>query len=293
MHRIREATLEDAGPWAEVVLEASPHMVLDGRSEAHEMRTDPPDARRFVAEVANRVVGVARFRAYPDEDHVSLMVMVRPAHRLGGCGRALFDVLMDVVGKSTRDRAVTIVEDDDASRIASQRWGFSLTRQLQKSMVDPRDVPAPGPAEEGVTVVPLADVGPEPVWHAHQQVARDDPSGLTLPMPWEDWQSDWCDPRARPDLGRAVLVGGDLASYSMLGTAGDRAWSDMTGTLAAHRGRGLALLAKQHALRAAAATGITRAITGNDDANLPMLAVNRRLGYTVVARPALAERTLP
>ena len=131
------------------------------------------------------------------------------------------------------------------------------------------------------------------MWHAHQQVARDDPSGLTLPMPWEDWQSDWSDPRARPDLGRAVLVDGDLAAYSMLGTAGDRAWSDMTGTLPAHRGRGLALLAKQHTLRAAAAAGITRAITGNDGANLPMLAVNQRLGYVPVARPALAERALP
>ena len=293
MHSIRPATLADAGPWAEVVLEASPHMVLDERSEAHEMRTDPPDARRFVSESGGRVVGVARARTYADEDHASLMVMVRPEHRRHGHGRRLLDALVDEVRGSGKARAVTIVEDDDASRIASASWGFSLTRRFQKSMVDPRAVPAPGPAAEGVTVVPLDEIGAEAVWRAHQQVARDDPSGLTLPMPWEDWQSDWSDPRARPDLGRAVLVDGALAAYSMLGTAGDRAWSDMTGTLPEHRGQGLALLAKQHTLHAAATAGITRSMTGNDGANLPMLAVNRRLGYKLVARPALAERTLP
>ncbi len=292
MHEIRPAVLEDAGAWADVVLAASPHMVLDERSEQHEMRHDPADARRFVAKVGGSVVGVARARAYHDEDHVSLMVMVRPAHRRDGTGRALLDAVMAEARTSGKPRAVAIVEDDDDSRIACGRWGFTVTRSFRKAMVDPRSVPAPGPVPERVTVVPLDEVGPEQVWQAHQQVARDDPSGLTLPMPWEDWLSDWSDPRARPDLGRAVLVDGDLAAYSMLGAAGDRAWSDMTGTLRRHRGRGLAFLAKQHTLHAAAGAGITRSMTGNDGENRPMLAVNERLGYVPVARPSLAERQL-
>ena len=37
---------------------------------------------------------------------------------------------------------------------------------------------------------------------------------------------------------------------SLLGAAGQRAWSGMTGTLPQHRGRGLARLAKHHALHA-------------------------------------------
>lgn len=292
MHHIRPAVLEDAGPWADVVLDASPHTVLDERSEQHEMSHDPADARRFVAEVGGNVVGAARSRTYDGEDHASVMVMVRPAHRRAGTGRALLDAVMAEAAASGKPRAVSIVEDDDDSRIACGRWGFTVTRSFQKAMVDPRSVAAAGPAPEGVTVVPLDEVGPEQVWQAHQQVARDDPSGLTLPMPWENWLSDWSDPRARPDLGRAVLVDGDLAAYSMLGTAGDRAWSDMTGTLRQHRGRGLAFLAKQHTLHAAARAGITRSMTGNDDENLPMLAVNQRLGYVPVARPSLAERAL-
>lgn len=289
---IRPAVLDDAGPWAGVVRAASPFHVLDERSEAHEMRTEPGDAHRLVTEVDGTVVGVARSRTYADEDHVSLMVMVHPDHRRRGLGRALLDRLATAVADSGRARAVAIVEDDEDSRIACERWGFSIVRRFQKSMVDPRTVADPGPPPGGLEVVPLGDVGPEPVWRAHQRVARDDPSGLTLPVSWEVWLADWSDPRARPDLGRAVLVDGALAAYSMLGSAGDRAWSDMTGTLPEHRGRGLALLAKQHTLYAAAGAGITRAMTGNDGANLPMLAVNDRLGYVPVARPALAERPL-
>ena len=36
---------------------------------------------------------------------------------------------------------------------------------------------------------------------------------------------------------------------------------------------------KHHSLAAAAAVGITRVVTQNDDTNAPMLAINRRLGY--------------
>ena len=36
---------------------------------------------------------------------------------------------------------------------------------------------------------------------------------------------------------------------------------------------------KQHSLTRAAAVGITRVITQNDDTNAPMLAINARLGY--------------
>ncbi len=284
--------IEDAGPWADVVLDASPHLVLDERSEAHLMRHEPADAFRIVAVDDSDVVGVARCRTYGDEDDVSLMVMVVATHRRRGIGRELFDAVLTRAEVSGRPRAATIVEDDEGSRIASARWGFSTVRSLQKSMLDPRRVPAPGAPPAGVTVVPIEAVGPEQVWQAHQLVAGDDPSGLTRPMPWAQWLSDWSDPRARPDLGRAVLVDGDLASYSLLGAAGERAWSDMTGTLPPHRGRGLALLAKQHTLHAAAGAGITRAMTGNDGKNLPMLAVNARLGYVSVARPSLAERVL-
>jgi len=54
----------------------------------------------------------------------------------------------------------------------------------------------------------------------------------------------------------------------------------MTATRRDRRGRGLATLAKTASARRAARLGITRIVTGNDRANAPMLAVNRRLGFT-------------
>jgi len=53
----------------------------------------------------------------------------------------------------------------------------------------------------------------------------------------------------------------------------------MTGTIPAHRGRGLAKLVKSVALRRAAQAGVSGAFTSNDDENGPMLAVNNWLGY--------------
>jgi RimJ/RimL family protein N-acetyltransferase len=54
-----------------------------------------------------------------------------------------------------------------------------------------------------------------------------------------------------------------------------------------HRGRGLALATKVHALRAAQALGIREIWTNNDPGNEPMLAINHRLGFT--DRPAVIQ----
>ncbi len=289
MLTVRPATLDDAVAWAEIVTACSPYLVQDARSTEHESRTEPPGCRRVVAERDGEVVGVSRLHAYRDEDHVTLLVMVPPRHRRSGVGAAL---LADQQPAATGVGAATlrmVVEDDDDSRAAAHAWGLTLTRRFAMSMVDPRTVEAPEPPA-GVRLTPLTTIPTRVIWHAHSAVARDDPSGLSVPVPFEEFQADWADPRMRPDLGRAVLVGDELATFTIVGVAGDRSWSDMTGTLPSYRGRGYARLAKQHALAAAAAAGVTRAMAGNDDANAAMVAVNRDLGYAVFARPALGEK---
>ena len=78
-----------------------------------------------------------------------------------------------------------------------------------------------------------------------------------------------------------VLVGGEAVTATMLITerASGRGENNGTGTLPEHRGRGLALLAKQASLVRAAELGCTTVYTRNDAINAPMLAINRRLGY--------------
>jgi RimJ/RimL family protein N-acetyltransferase len=53
----------------------------------------------------------------------------------------------------------------------------------------------------------------------------------------------------------------------------------MTGTVPAHRHRGLARLAKLATIRWAGANGIRTIATGNDSTNRDMLALNEHLGY--------------
>lgn len=289
---IRPATLADAAAWADLVAACSPYVVQDPGSTEHEMRTEPPQVSRLVAERGGRVVGVSRLHAYLDEDHATLLVMVAPDARRTGVGTALLHAQLPSARAAGKDVLRAVVEDDDDSRAAAAAWGFETTRGFAMSMVEPATVPAPDPPD-AVSVVPLATLGPRVVWRAHTAVVRDDPSGLSLATTYDEFVAEWGDPRLRPDLGRAVLVDGELAAFTMLGTAGDRAWSDMTGTLPGHRGRGYARLAKQHALAAAAAAGVTRAIAGNDEANAAMVAVNRSLGYRPFAHPSLAELRLP
>jgi GNAT superfamily N-acetyltransferase len=283
----RPGGLADAGAWAEVVAEVSPYLVQDRESETHEMQHDPPGARRWVAEDAGRVVALARLVEHAGEDHASIRLMVRPGDRRRGHGRALLDLaLAEVVD---RPALHTIVEDDDDSRAAAARWGFDLTRTFHMSAVDPRTVPPPDDDER---VRPLSDFDEQELWAAHNAVVGDDPSGLSLEVTFEEWQDEWHDPRARADLSTGVVEGGRLVAFTRLGAAGVRAWSDMTGTLAGHRGRGLGLLAKHHTLAKAARAGIEQCFAGNDDDNTAMLGINRRLGYRPFADPRLGVRAL-
>ncbi len=284
---IRPSRLDDAAGWATVVAAASPYLVQDAGSTAHEMRHEAADAVRLVAEVDGAVVGIARLRAYSDEDHCSLLVMVDPPHRRRGIGRALLDAMEQRVAATGRSEVHSIVEDDEESRTAAGRWGFELTRTFRMAAVDPRTLPPP-PADD--RLVRLSERAPEEVWRLHNRIVTDDPSGLSLETPWEEWVADWEDPRNRPDLSHGAVVDDGLVAFSQLGSAGTRAWSNMTGTDPAHRGRGLALLCKQHTLVAAAADGIELCFTGNDSTNAPMVTVNTKLGYTPFAAPRLGVR---
>ena len=66
----------------------------------------------------------------------------------------------------------------------------------------------------------------------------------------------------------------------------------MTGTARAHRGRGLAKLAKNDSLHRARAAGYTEAFTGNDAGNEPMIAINKWFGYELCGTEVRYVRAL-
>jgi len=101
-------------------------------------------------------------------------------------------------------------------------------------------------------------------------------------MPFESWLKEfWESPTLSRDASVVAVVDGEAVAVTMLHLepASGRGENDITGTLAAHRGRGLARLVKHHSLERAAALGITEVFTLNDETNAAMLAVNTKLGY--------------
>ena len=92
----------------------------------------------------------------------------------------------------------------------------------------------------------------------------------------------------RPSLvPEAVCIAIERASGLVVGYASvQRApgsttfgWHDMTAVRSAWRGRGIAMALKRVAIARAAGLGLERLETTNDEENLPMREINRRLGF--------------
>ena len=75
--------------------------------------------------------------------------------------------------------------------------------------------------------------------------------------------------------------------------AGDRAQHGFTGTVRAHRGRGLATAAKRSALRTVPRpVGVTRVTTSNAEENAAIRAINRKLGFEPIGEHVIHARDL-
>ena len=101
------------------------------------------------------------------------------------------------------------------------------------------------------------------------------------------------DPTLDHDGSFVVELDGRPAAFAWLVVDRGRrlAANEMTGTRPELRGRGLASTAKLATIRWAAENGISRIYTSNHEENAPMVAINRKLGYRVVAEIVDYERT--
>ncbi|GAA0817687.1 GNAT family N-acetyltransferase [Spirilliplanes yamanashiensis] len=288
--RIRAATADDAPAVVELRRLVYPYLVR-GVAATRRLIEHPLPAERqaaFVAEDAGRVVGwVAAKRNVRTADagagDLSLL-HVHPGHRGRGAGAALYEAArahLRAVG-ARRVRAVAPPEGLDFARAR----GFTPGREIRYAALDLRAAPGPPPVPPGIRLVTAAEVGPRLMYAAEAAGAADEPDDAPPDaLTFDTWRHDvWDDPGLDTGASTAALAGASVAAFSLVTVDGDRMWSDMTATLPAHRGRGLALLAKTTALHRAAARGVVTAYTANDGSNAPMLAINERLGYRPVAR---------
>ena len=205
----------------------------------------------------------------------------RPGPRLGSLGRGG----SSPCGRSGRERPPRSTRDDALSVAFAERRGFRKTSSDALSATDPTRLPPAPEPPNGVALRPPADWldDPRPIYELDLAGVIDEPgdndfSGMTFEL----WRDDfWSYPDYDYDISTVAVVDGRPVSMSMLLVDADagRAVSGFAATYREYRGRGLAGLCKHHTLAKAADAGITHAVTGNDETNAPMLAINRRLGY--------------
>ncbi|MFR9673960.1 N-acetyltransferase family protein [Streptomyces sp. TR06-5] len=295
---VREFRPDDAEDVAAVRRAVVPHLVCTGETVAWQMSHAPAAMRlrRLVAEQDGRVVGCADTGVdieSAEGGHGFLHTAVLPGFLGHGAGSGLVAAAERHLSHNGVAVVHSWVADDDRSRGFAERHGYVRGRLGRFLGLDlaAADLPRlPDPLPDGIALRRVADFGDDlrPLHEADVECVADEPGDVaTGPVPFEDWLPlNWARPDFDADLSSVVLVDGAVAAYSVAQVDGrDRYWSGMTGTRRAHRGRGLARLAKTASLRRARAAGYTRAFTGNDAENRPMLAVNERLGY----RPAGAE----
>ncbi|HEY0689561.1 MAG TPA: GNAT family N-acetyltransferase [Kribbella sp.] len=294
---IRPAIPADAVGIAAVWAAAMPYLVKTAAGIEAELRTSK--ARRVLIAVEDgTVVGYANASLPAPEDQaarIRVSVQVPPAERGRGIGGALAEAITRTARQAGGHELLTAVDDDDASRGFATRRGFTINRKLTHARVSLTAVPEPAPVPDGLRLVDYDSLDPRQVWTASAVVAEGDPSGLSSVAPYDEWLvTDWNHPDLRRDLSISLLDGDTVVSF--VTTTADPArgviWSNLTGTIPSHRGRGLAKVVKSAALTRSRDAGLTDAFTGNDAGNVPMLAVNQWLGYQPTASSWTAGKTL-
>ncbi|MEH1102395.1 GNAT family N-acetyltransferase [Micromonospora sp. CPCC 205561] len=297
--RIRTARPDDAP--AVVALRAIVHPYLvRGVESTRRMIAQPPpgeDWTAYVVEVQDTVVGwVSAYRndrtSEPDVGEISTL-HVHPGHRGRGAGTALLTAALGHLREIGARRVRTWALPE--SLPFARRHGFTPSRELRYSALDLSPAPPMPQPPAGVRLLPLTDVDPRRVYLAETAAAADEPEDVPADaISYESWRSEvWDNLGLDRAASTAAEAGGEVVAFSLVKRDGDRMWSDYTGTLPEHRGRGLARLVKTAALHRAAANGVRVAYTSNDEANAPMLAVNVRLGYRPVGSSWSCLRETP
>ncbi|MFG2163626.1 GNAT family N-acetyltransferase [Micromonospora chersina] len=266
-----------------------PYLVRGVESTRRMIAQPPPgeDWAAWVAEADGQVVGwVSAYRniqtSAANVGEISTL-HVHPAHRLRGVGTALLDAALAHLRLLGAKRLLTWSQP--GSLPFARRHGFTPSRELRYSALELRPAPPMPEPPPGVRLVPAAEVDPREVHRVDAESSLDEPGDVpTDALGYDTWHHEvWDNLGLDRDASTLAEVDGRLVAVSLVKRDGDRMWSDFTGTVPEHRGRGLARLAKQAALHRAAASGVRTAYTSNDEANAPMLAVNARLGYRPVA----------
>ncbi|MEU3175149.1 MULTISPECIES: GNAT family N-acetyltransferase [unclassified Streptomyces] len=295
---LRPEARADLEGFARVRHAALPFVLLTPESLAHDLTRLHPDARcrPLVAVADGEVIGTAQVHlthesSEPGQGNIN--VYVHPGHTRRGAGTALVRAAEKHLTAHGATRLFARVLDEPGNRAFAERHAYRASRtahflrlDLANGTLPPLQDPPPG--VELRTGSDFAD-DPHPLFALDAETSADEPSDVDTEFTdYEAWlegtwlEETWRHPLFSPELTSVTVLDGRPAAFSAARTdGGTRYGTAMTGTARAHRGRGLAKLAKNDSLHRARAAGCTEAFTGNDTGNEPMIAINRWFGYEV------------
>lgn len=280
-----------------IVCEADDARVFSAASLRHMRRTRPERAHalELVAVDGDRVVaaGTAALDLHAEPGAAWANLAVAGDRRGEGIGSTLGEALLEHLRSRTATTVTSFTrQSDEGERWATKRgWTRALSGPL--IAVDPRRVSEPLELPDGFRCVPLAELTPERVYEPAREASFDEPTAVPqADFPYDDFLRDWHNPDVDLSSSAAVLEGDRVVAFSFLKAVGGRGQHGFTGTARDYRGRGLASAAKRHALRSAAAQGVTRVTTSNAEENAAMRAINRRLGFEPIGAHIVLSRTL-
>ncbi|MFI5709128.1 GNAT family N-acetyltransferase [Kribbella sp. NPDC051620] len=295
--RIRVMTADDAEAVSRLRREVYSYSVMSPAYLRHQLTTRSPAERHLglVVEEGGQLVGMgtAGLNLWTSEPGQSEMaIQVHPSHRRRGIGAALAERLHGHLSEIDALRIRTFATPSGLSFATG--LGYEPSREMHYSGVDPRVLPEQPAVPDGIRIATLDTLEPRQIFVADTIATLDEPADSPMDsVDYDRWLDEiWNSPASDKTLSVAALAGDEVACFTAVAADGDRAWSDMTGTIPQYRGRGLAKLVKSIALRRCADAGITGAFTSNDDANAPMLAINNWLGYRRIETQTSLLRTL-
>ncbi|MEV6961628.1 GNAT family N-acetyltransferase [Streptomyces sp. NPDC051207] len=283
---------------------ALPFMLSTPESVLYDGAHTHPDAHftQLVAEEDGEVIGTAQVSLAhdsPEPGQGAANIYVRPDRTGRGAGSLLVRTAEERLASLGAAKVFSWVLDEPGNRVFAERRGYTASRSAHFLRLDLAGGTLP-PLQDppaGVEVRPAADFAadPRPLFELDAETTADEPSDIDAEFTdYEAWLAEtWHHPLFSAELTSVALVDGRPAAFSAARTdGGTRYGTVMTGTARAHRGRGLAKLAKNDSLHRARAAGYTEAFTGNDTGNGPMLAINKWFGYEVTATEVRYVREL-
>jgi GNAT superfamily N-acetyltransferase len=249
-----------------------------------------------ITNARNALIGyssITRLASAP-AGQATLWVATHPHHRQQGIATALYhDACMFLRAQHLTDLRAQIEDDDQASFVFAQRRGFTVDRHLFRSTLDlqvfdaaPFQPAIDNARARGIAFTTLAALGDTPttrrrVYELNKLTAVDIP-GRGPFFSFEEYEQHRFGHAGYRAEG--IILARDAAQWVGLTQVSLHikehfAFNEMTGVIREYRGQQIAQALKLHAIRYAQAQQMPSLRTFNDSANLPILVINRKLGY--------------